>query len=233
MRWLAWICIVLPLAGQTVRQWEVDGVRREALIHAPESARTRPSPLVFVFHGHGGNSRQAARSFRTHELWPEAIAVYPQGLPTPGRLTDPEGRRPGWQHGAGAQQDRDLKFYDVMLAAVKAEYRVDAKRVYATGHSNGGGFTYLLWAHRGATLAAVAPSGATGRREDVGRYAPKPVLHIAGEKDPLVKFSWQKAMIESLRKSNAGQPVETFIYDGGHRFPPEAAGRIVRFFQAR
>jgi polyhydroxybutyrate depolymerase len=202
-----------------------------------------------VFHGHGGNSRNAARSFGIHRQWPEAIAVYPQGLNTPGRRTDPEGKKPGWQHGAGAQGDRDLKFFDAMLARLRQDYKVDQKRIYSTGHSNGGGFTYLLWAERGSVFAAVAPSGSAAIRS-LPKLKPKPCLHIAGEKDPLVKFSWQKATMDAVRKLNgcegdgqewakdsklypskSGTPLVTFIHPGGHGFPAEAPPLIVRFFK--
>src|SRR5690242_17030508 len=83
------------------RQWNVEGLDREALVYAPSAAKTTPAPLVFVFHGHGGNMKGAANSFHMHTLWPEAMVVYPQGLNTPGKLTDLEGKRPGWQHSAG------------------------------------------------------------------------------------------------------------------------------------
>ena len=62
----------------------VDGTVREALIAIPPNAKTSPSPLVFAFHGHGGNMANAARMYHIHTLWPEAIVVYPQGLNTPG-----------------------------------------------------------------------------------------------------------------------------------------------------
>ncbi|MEI9864297.1 MAG: hypothetical protein WDN00_07025 [Limisphaerales bacterium] len=42
-----------------------------------------------------------------------------------------------------------MKFFDAVLARLKQDYKVDAKRIYCTGHSNGGGFTYLLWLARG------------------------------------------------------------------------------------
>ena len=119
---------------------EVDGMKRQTIIYAPKSSKEQPTPVVFCFHGHGGNSRHAAKSFAMHTHWPEAISVYPQGLNTPGRLTDPEGKKPGWQSGPGAMGDRDLKFFDAMLTKLKAEHQVDAKRIFSTGHSNGGGF---------------------------------------------------------------------------------------------
>src|SRR4051812_1317347 len=93
-----------PADALAHREWTVDGVKREALVYLP-SDTSKPAPLVFVFHGHGGSSNQAARSFRIHELWPEAIVVYPQGLHTPGRLTDPNGEKNGWQAQIGDQND--------------------------------------------------------------------------------------------------------------------------------
>lgn len=50
-------------------QFTVDGVTRTALVYAPPSAKTNATPLVFVFHGHGGNARQAARSFHIDREW--------------------------------------------------------------------------------------------------------------------------------------------------------------------
>ncbi|MCX7010405.1 MAG: dienelactone hydrolase family protein, partial [Kiritimatiellaeota bacterium] len=179
----------------------VEGVQRTALIYAPATATKEPTPVVFVFHGHGGAARQVARSIAMHRLWPEAIAVYMQGLNTPGRLTDPEGKKAGWQHKPGDQGDRDLKFFDAVLAQLKKDYRLDTKRIFSTGHSNGGGFTYLLWAMRDEVFAAVAPSGAAAPTL-LGQLKPKPVLHVAGEKDPLVKFEWQKATMDAVRKLN-------------------------------
>ncbi len=228
----------------------VDSVTREALVAYPASPKDQPAPVVFVFHGHGGNARNVARSFDLHTLWPEAIVVYPQGLPTPGRLTDPEGKKNGWQGRKGDVGDRDLKFFDAMLAQLPQRHAIDAKRIYSTGHSNGGGFTYLLWAERPDVFAALAPSSAIIGRKPAP-LSPRPVLHIAGEKDPLVKFSWQKATIEKLVKdqqcgaaetwldtpakihpSKIDAPVLTLIHPGDHEFLSSAPAIIVKFFQS-
>ena len=230
------------------REWHVDGVLREALIYEPSLSKTQDAPVIFIFHGHGGTMSNAARLFAYQKLWPEAICVYPQGLKTVGRLTDPEGNKSGWQAGIGGQQDRDLKFFDAILSSLKQDHHLDDKRIYATGHSNGGGFTYVLWAARGEVFAAVASSGATA----AGVYRllmPKPVLHVAGENDPLVKFAWQRQTIDALRRLNQcgegqkwaewctqypstiGSPVVSFIHPGGHAFPALAASEIVRFFK--
>jgi polyhydroxybutyrate depolymerase len=236
-------------ADDPVQKWEVDGVARQGLVFAPESAKTDAAPLVFAFHGHGGSMRNAANTFKYEKLWPEAIVIYLQGLPTPGRLTDPEGKKAGWQASAGDQGDRDLKLFDAVLKWARQTYKVDDKRIYCAGHSNGGGFTYLLWATRGETFAAVAPASAAGLNL-LHDLKPKPLLHIGGLKDPLVKFEWQKGTIDAVRKidgcdadgksdgdritvypSATGTPVETYLYDGGHSPPPEAWAEVVKFFK--
>jgi polyhydroxybutyrate depolymerase len=226
----------------------VDGVARTALVYVPATAKTARTPLVFVFHGHGGNANQAARSFDLNQQWPEAISVYMQGLDTPGQLTDPQGNRPGWQKAIGDQGDRDLKFFDAVLARLKRDYDVDAKRIYCTGHSNGGGFTYLLWLARGEVFAAVAPSSAAAKY--AGKLAPKPALILGGQTDPLVKFAWQELTMATVRKVNgcaptgepwdkqcliypskSGTPLVTCIFPGGHQFNPAEPALIVKFFK--
>jgi polyhydroxybutyrate depolymerase len=226
----------------------VNGVERSSLVFAPAKSAS-PSPLVFCFHGHGGSSRQASNSFRMHEAWPEAIVVYPQGLPSKGR-TDPEGKRNGWQRSPGDIADRDLEFFDALLVEVKKSHKVDSSRIYAMGHSNGGRFTYVLWAARPDVFAAFGPSGspATGL---LFRLKPKPAFHIAGEKDPLVPYSEQKPTLDALRRlitdGNPGKTssegylsrvdgpngleFDTYVHPGGHEFPRAAVPLMVAFFK--
>ena len=234
------------------REWMVGGLTREALVRRPDKVGQDAAPLVFVFHGHGGTMGHAARSFRIGELWPEAIVVCMQGLPTPGRLTDPDGKKAGWQNSPGDQGDRDVAFFDAVLASIRQEMKVDENRIYSTGHSNGGGFTCVLWAMRGEVLAAVAPSSSAAIKLRT-LLKPKPMLHIAGENDPLVKYEWQTATIDLVKKLNScgagraweldanctvfpsetGNSVVTAIHPGGHEFPKEAPGVIVKFFKGQ
>ncbi|QHI70876.1 prolyl oligopeptidase family serine peptidase [Tichowtungia aerotolerans] len=206
---------------------------------------------MFVFHGHGGNMRNTFRKFAIQDQWPEAAVIYMQGLPTPGQLTDPEGKRNGWNCDPNDRINRDLKFFDAVYASLQD--RIDTNRVYCTGHSNGGSFTYMLWGVRGDLFAAIAPSGALNPKV-IGKIQPLPVLHIAGENDPLVKFSWQDKMMKVVQRvngcssqgepwpsagdltgtlypSSGGTPLVTLIHSGGHQFPSEAPELMVRFFK--
>lgn len=91
--------IVVPATADPLptprRQWKVDGVERTGMVYAPATAATTKTPLLFAFHGHGGSAAMVAERWEYQRLWPEAIVVYLQGLPTPGVPTDPEGKRNG------------------------------------------------------------------------------------------------------------------------------------------
>jgi polyhydroxybutyrate depolymerase len=243
--------IRLP-AGLTRQTWTIGGVERSALIAAPRGQTpTKGAPLVLVFHGHGGTSAQAARSFRIHDAWPEALVIYPQGLPTVGQVTDPEGRRPGWQHTPGGEADRDLKFVDHMLAWAKSQYQPDPARVFAAGHSNGGSMVYVLWAARGDQFAAFAPSSSVFRADVIANATPKPAFIVTGRQDALVPFAAQQRSLSRVLALNhaaqADQPWEggarrhvsttdtdvvTYIHPGGHAMPDDAGTLMVRFFKS-
>lgn len=176
-----------------------------------------------------------------------------QGIKTPGVLHDPKGERTGWQGTPGTYQDRDLLFFDTVLTSLKHDYSVDNRRIYATGFSNGGFFTYLLWACRNECLAAVAPCAATTQAIHTP-LKPKPALHLAGLKDPLVKWEWQEKSMAEGRQANGcqsegvpwakegiltgiaypstnGTPFVTLTFEGQHVYPAGTSALIIRFFK--
>src|SRR5438132_5843735 len=160
--WTAAIFVAAPAFAveATPTKWNVDGVEREALVYLPSTTSKAKRPVIFAFHGHGGNMHFAAHGMAFQNAWLDAIVVYPQGLPTPGIVMDLEGKQPGWQREAGQEHDRDLKFVDAILASLREKYSVDDNRIYATGFSNGGLFTFLLLSERSSVFAAFAPGGA-------------------------------------------------------------------------
>ena len=229
---LCFLSFLLPsgrvdAADLSTVEWKIDGTTRRALVHFP--AKTNGAAIIFGFHGHGGNMQFVARRWRLHELWPEAVVVYPQGLPTK-TPRDLQGTRAGWLM-LPTPDNRDLKFFDAMLDTARTEWQVDTNRVYITGHSNGGGFTYLLWGTRGQLLAAVAPVAAGGGRllQDA---KPCPVLHIGARNDPIVDFKTQERAVEAARKINGtNAPVELVVHNGGHAYPGDASAKIIAFFK--
>ena len=232
----------LPTHAQ-VLEFKVDGVVRRATVFSPAVKSDHP-PLVFGFHGHGGNMANAARSFQMHQNWPEAVTVYMQGLPTPGMLTDPDGKKPGWQSRKGTNGDRDLKFFDAVYARLVSDFHVGLDRVYAMGHSNGGSFTYLLWATRADKFAAFGPSGSVASVYR-GQLAPKPAFIVSGEQDQLVRPIAQQRGISYVKDLNGAKgdvkfgvlkgekaDVGLYIYPGDHTYPQKANLPMVEFFKS-
>jgi polyhydroxybutyrate depolymerase len=240
----------------------VDGFEREALLFSPGSiAQTSELPLVFVFHWHGGTMTAAAMRMGLQILWPEAVVVYPQGLPTKTLSNvDPAGIHPGWQSEANQPGigNRDVHFVAALRATVEQQHAIDDKRVYVCGFSNGAGFSYLLWALHGDGLAAIGEcAGRTWPTTQL--VTPRPLLAIGGRADTVDDYANQEATIQLAIALNAagprqscGQadpgnplspdctlypsalhaPVKTLIHDGAHVYPSWASGEIVRFFKA-
>jgi polyhydroxybutyrate depolymerase len=239
------IAIPMAVAAPRVMTWTVDGVKREALVFAP-NAGSEKHPLVFAFHGQGANMQTFAKLAALETHWPQAIVVYPQGLPT-GSRGNPSGTKAGWQRFAGEDGDRDLKFVDAMLDTFRREHHAEERQTYATGFSNGAAFTMLLWEKRSEAFAAFAiAAGALppGQHLSVAR----PVLQIVGTTDPLTTSAHAEKTIAAERSTNgasgAGQDcgpdctiyrgvadVRVLMHPGGHVYPPQTSEQIVEFFR--
>jgi polyhydroxybutyrate depolymerase len=238
--------------GFVEREWTVDGVKRTALVRIPAGVAGQVA-VVFCWHGHGGRAVQSAAKWGYDSADKTSILVFPQGLPTVSPLVDKAGRMPGWQTTVGGEGDRDIHLFDAILADLKKEHAVDTRRIFSMGHSNGAAFSYLLWQARPEVIAAIG-SVAGGLRADAKITTPMPVIHIAGEKDPLVKFAWQQATFAAVRRFNGcteeakpwgkegvldaaiyastkGAPLVTAIHGGGHEYAKGSTDVIVRFFK--
>lgn len=238
--------------GFVEKTWTVDGVKRTALVRVPAGVSGQLG-VVFGWHGHGGRSTHSAGRWGYGEIDTASILVFPQGLPTVSPLVDKEGRMSGWQTSVTSEGGRDIKLFDTILADLKKQHAVDDRRIYSMGHSNGAAFSYLLWQARPEVLAAIG-SVAGSLRGDGKPPSSLPVIHVAGEKDPLVKFSWQQATFAAVKRFNGcadegkpwakegvldatiftstkGAPLVTAIHGGGHEYAKGSTELIVRFFK--
>jgi polyhydroxybutyrate depolymerase len=223
----------------------VDGLSRSALVFP--GTGTSPCPVVFVFHGHYGTARQAARTYRFHEAWPEATVVYPQGLPNMSKLV---GYGNGWQNDFGDDGDRDLHFVKALVGKIESDFRGDPQHLYATGISNGAAFNFLLLTALPNTFRAFAPVAGTGGMYMRQLTAARPVFMINGQSDRLVQFRWAVTTRDYLIKVNGCSPTPTSTdggyvvykgpanadvawheHSGGHQWPDFATREIVRFFK--
>ena len=234
-------CMVVPESSAEIMRWQVNGSTREAIVQAPDTAATgEPLPLVLSFHGYGDNMENFQYT-NGHVAWPDAVVVYFQGLERSRGLR-------GWVTELG-RSNRDLALVDVAVASLKERFRIDDDRIYATGYSNGGGFTYLLWSERAEMFAGFAPVAARFRDGVLPEVA-KPVFVIAGDRDRVVQFEDQQKAFElaidvnnvrdesmecgngcTLYGAATGAPVMVWVHHGAHVYPRGASEGIAAFFR--
>lgn len=234
--------------AQKEMNFEIEGAKRLAVVYEGE-AKSKKSPVVFVFHGHGGNARIAQRRLNFHDAWKDALVVYMEGAPGVIGITDRLAEKNGWQKNPGELDDRDVKFFDEVLKRLSKDYKVDQKRIYAVGHSNGARFVHVLWAMRAEKLAAICSVAAQGGLM-VKDAAPISVWMSIGENDPIVPSRGQKLSIPIVQKvlkvdeSNGKADGEMTTYKGtkntelvveirnaGHEFPQDSIPKMVEFFK--
>jgi polyhydroxybutyrate depolymerase len=142
------------------------GLDRPLILHVPGSYDGhKPLPLVLVLHGFGGTAAvMTERTRMSCKAETEGFFVaYLNGTKCDAALGDPgchEGHEgQGWNSGLtpslGITVD-DVQFVRDVVASLEAQLRVDDRRVYAAGFSNGAFMTHRLAAELPDLLAAVA-----------------------------------------------------------------------------
>ncbi|WP_327351147.1 alpha/beta hydrolase family esterase [Streptomyces sp. NBC_01304] len=162
------------------------GLARTYQLHLPpEYTPDRGFPVVLAFHGRGNTGQGTEEFSKLSEL--PAIVAYPNGVVGTG-----DGERQAWQGAPYAAPGvDDVAFTDDLLDELERTLCVDRARVYATGKSNGAGFTGLLACRRADRITAVAPvAGAfypdTGKNCRPSR--PVPVIDFHGTGDATIPY---------------------------------------------
>lgn len=187
------MCVFYPfglLAGVHENFLQYQGQERRYLVYTPEIYNEAYNkelsfPVVFIFHGGGGHEENAMNQTAMNETAEKYgfIAVYPDG--TSSRI----GNFRTWNVGnccGRARKDNidDVGFVSQMIDALALQYKVDTRRVYATGHSNGGMMSFRLACDIPNKIAAIAPNGGVLASEECRRSKVNvPTLHFHGTED--------------------------------------------------
>lgn len=172
-------------AGDHRIDLEHDGRERHYLVRVPPGPGARGRAVVLAFHGGGGNAEQFRESAGLDRLADRDgfVVVYPAGT----------GRLAGvltWNAGprcCGYARDRsvdDVGFVRALVDDLARRTPIDPDRVFATGHSNGGGMVYRLAREAPDLVAAVAPVAGAAMGPTSGTDPPVPLLHVHGVDDP-------------------------------------------------
>ncbi|HEX5808750.1 MAG TPA: PHB depolymerase family esterase [Anaerolineales bacterium] len=174
---------------------------RQYLLHVPATYDPeKPTPVVLVFHGAGiGAERFVGYSRFSNVSDREGfLIVYPQGL----------GDEPVWNPSPGSY---DVQFVSDLIDHLQRRCHVDPSRIYASGHSNGGGMVNRLACDLANRIAAIGPvSGAYAASGRCSPSRPVPVFAIHGTADPIVPYDnipdWASAW--AARNSCDPEPVD-------------------------
>lgn len=172
--------------SSVLRTLTSDGRERSVQLHLPEGYRSdRAWPVVLVFHGRG-NTGAGTEAFAGLDALP-AIVAYGNGVVGTG-----DGDRQAWEGAPySAPGVDDVAYTNDLLDTLEADLCLDTRRVYATGKSNGGGFTGILACELSDRIAAVAPVAAafygTGH-PDCAPERPVPVIEFHGTDDVTIPY---------------------------------------------
>jgi polyhydroxybutyrate depolymerase len=150
-----------------------------------------PAPLLVALHGYGASGDNVAASH-----WPLSAIALAHGV----FVAHPNGTLDGSKHlfwnatdaccnFEGAQVD-DVAYLTAIIDDVSARYRIDPKRIWVMGISNGGFMAHRLACDRADKIAAIVSlAGSTWL--DPARCAPSApvsVLEIHGADDPRIRY---------------------------------------------
>lgn len=186
------------------------GRNRSYQLHVPPAV-TGPMPLVIVMHGGGGSAVPTIRMTRFDAQADQAgfLVVYPNGTDRSRALLNRMGK-PGfltWNAGTccGYALDNhvdDVGFIRAVVRQVAGQYKVDSKRVYATGISNGAMMAYTLACEASDTFAAVGIVSGIVSDPDCKPVRPVSVIAFHGTADhniPIDGGVGDKAFIKDNR----------------------------------
>jgi len=171
----------------------VDGLSRTYTLHLPPNYEEgNDFSLVIAMHGGGGNGGQFESSSKLSQKADAAkfIVVYPNGVKGNGLLKAQTWNAGGCCDYARDHNINDVKFISQLIDHLVANYKINPKKVYATGHSNGGMMAYRLACELSGKIAAIAPNSSTMVvTQPCNASRAVPILHMHSVLDSNVPYT--------------------------------------------
>jgi predicted esterase len=169
---------------------KVDSTLQPYRVYVPSTYDgSKAYPLVIALHGMGGDENSYFEVYNKGAFKTEAEN---HGY----IVACPKGRKPTSMYVGDAERD----VMDV-IEEMKRAYRIDASRIYLTGHSMGGFGTWSVAMNHPEVFAALAPvAGGVTNPANMSKIAHIPQLVIHGDKDPTVSIDRSRVMVAMGKK---------------------------------
>lgn len=168
-----------------------DALAREYEVYLPKKYNHdgRILPLVLYIHGGGGKIKSAYLDGldKAADQFDFVLAV-PQGLSVKKGVLSTRWNGGRWDGGSCCGNADDIGFISKMIDEVIRNYRINEKRVYVTGISNGGLMTMRIACELADKVAAVATVAPTAVPGSCSPSRPISVMDIHGTADPVNPF---------------------------------------------
>lgn len=175
----------------------VNGTVRNYVVYVPKNLGEQ-RPLLISCHGmnQDANYQKGMLKIETVADTAKFVTVFPNGIDH------------GWDIGG----DRDINFMKALIDEMVSKYKIDPNRVYLSGFSMGGMFTYHAMNRMPDKIAAFAPisgypMGGTTANASV---RPIPIIHTHGTGDDVVNFGGVQGALNAWISHN-GCPTKATV----------------------
>jgi polyhydroxybutyrate depolymerase len=183
--------------GPTTVTLQSGGTNRSYILHVPPGYDgTTQVPLVFDIHGFTSWAEEQLQRSKWDEMADKEGFV----------VIAPDGVNQSWNAGncCDGNAENDVQLFRDMVEKATVELCIDSKRVYVSGHSNGGAMAYRLACEAADLFAAVNPvCGAMGMSIDpCNPSRPIPVLATRATEDGAVTIDSADGDIDEWLTNN-------------------------------
>jgi len=191
------LLLVLVVASLSFAQWgggsktlndykKVSVSGRDIHVYAPSNLAPK-SPLLLSLHGmdQDPNYQQSNTHWETVADTAGFVVVYPRG--GTGMST--------WD----IQGDKDTKWIVQIIDQMAKDYDIDTKRVYLSGFSMGGMFTYHATSMIADKIAAFVSCSGPNVYGASKAQRPVPIMHIHGTNDDVLNYSMVEDFLKNYR----------------------------------
>lgn len=175
----------MPSPGDTTVTIQHGGRSRKYILHVPSALAAGTALAVVVdLHGAGGNGSQqkGGSGFSALADKEKFLAVFPDGVDGYWNVDD---KCCGT---AGKEKVDDVGFLKAIITKLQTDTCVDAKRIYVTGFSNGGGLTHRMGCDAADVIAAIAPVDTDLRTQPCNAARAISMMEIRGMADSLEPY---------------------------------------------